>query len=483
MAIPRAGSCYSGAMDSTADRDTLAPLDSEACRRARMARDHRFDGEFFLAVKTTGIYCRPICPARPAAEKNVSYFHSPAQAAAQGYRPCLRCRPESAPSSPAWQGSATTVQRALKLIEDGALNDGRLPELAERLGVGERYLRKLFQRELGISPVAVAQNQRLLFARKLLLESHLAIGQVAEAAGYGSLRRFNSAIKAAFQTTPGDLRARLPDKDRTPMTDGITLRLHYRPPYDWSATLDFLRRHAVEPMESVSGERYQRSGAVAGSPLSFDIGPGPGDSLLLNLRMDEPRQLATAVNRIRQMLDLDAHPVAVAGVLGADPHLGPLVERFPGLRAPRAWSHFEAALRAVVGQQVSVGAARTVLARLLEASGEPYFGPGAIAQLDDSAFSMPSRRRDTVRAVCRLFEDSEHVSAEQLAALAGVGPWTTDLYRLRGLGEVDVMPLGDLGLKQAWEKLDSNCGLEFALERWRPWNAYAANLLWRSLSP
>jgi len=198
-------------------------IDPEICRRARLARDSRFDGEFFVAVRTTGIYCRPICPARPPAEKNVQYYKEAAQAAEEGFRPCLRCRPESAPHSPAWQGSSTTVQRALDLIRAGALNTGSLEDLANRLGVGERYLRKLFQREIGVSPLAVAQNQRLLFAKKLLMETGMPITEVAFAAGFGSVRRFNSAVRNSLGFTPGELRAKR--KRDTSYTD-ITLQLH-----------------------------------------------------------------------------------------------------------------------------------------------------------------------------------------------------------------------------------------------------------------
>ena len=464
-----------------------SPLDPERCRRARLARDPRFDGEFFLAVKTTGIYCRPICPARAPAEQNVTYFRLASQAAGAGYRPCLRCRPESAPGSPAWAGSSITVQRALDLIRGGALNHASLGELAGRLGVGERYLRKLFQRELGVSPQAVALNQRLLFAKKLLTETEMPITEVAFASGYGSVRRFNSALQDHFRLTPGQLRGRRGEGRRGAP---ISLQLHYRPPYDWHGVMHFLAHHQVEGVETASEGRYRRNFLCDGEPAWLEVNPlANRDALELTLAMPDHRQLQAVVARVRRMFDLDANPDAIAAALGHGSELRPLLAKAPGVRSPGHWSFYEAAVRAVVGQQVSTKAARGICARFASAcaSGGHVTFPvaSAVAALPDAALPMPGRRRETLRELCRVFADAEEAAdLDSLGSLRGVGPWTLAMVAIRGKGEPDVFPSGDLGLARAWERLGGEPKhlLQHA-EGWRPWRAYAANLLWRSLGP
>jgi AraC family transcriptional regulator of adaptative response / DNA-3-methyladenine glycosylase II len=462
-------------------------LDPEACRRARLARDPRFDGEFFLAVRTTGIYCRPVCPARAPSERNVTYFRSAAQAAGAGYRPCLRCRPESAPDSPAWLGTSTTVRRALGLIREGALNDGGLAALAARLGVGERYLRKLFQRELGASPRDVALNQRLLFARKLLAETGMPITEVAFAAGFGSVRRFNSAVREQFHATPGELRAR-----RKPKGDNaaIRLQLHYRPPYDWAGVIGFFGRHAVAGVETVGDDCYQRT-ITAGGRGTVRVRPLPGrNALQLELELPDHSQLMPVVARVRRMFDLDANPAVVQAALATDDHLAPLLAHYPGIRSPLHWSPFEAAIRAIVGQQVSTLAARTTCSRLAAAAADPGESPAfppaaALAALDAGHFPMPGRRRETLLALCRAYAGREEALAlEALATFRGVGPWTVSMVALRGFGNPDTFPAGDLGLERAWQALSPGpLPLHSSAAGWRPWRAYAANLLWRSLNP
>lgn len=462
------------------DPQGLAPPDPETCRRARLSRDPRFDGEFFLAVRTTGIYCRPICPARLPAEENVRYFREASQAASAGFRPCLRCRPEAAPGSPAWQGSATTVNRALALINAGALNSGSLAQLAARLGVGERYLRKLFQRELGVSPLAVAQNRRLLFAKQLLVETGLPVTEVAFAAGFGSVRRFNSAVHASFGVAPSDLRRR-----RHQPGDGIRLQLQYREPYDWDGVLDFFARHAIAGVETVDGNGYQRGAVIDGSPVQLQVTSAarPG-ALALEIHSATPVELMPLVSRVRRMFDLDANPAVVGEVLGREPALRPLLRRYPGVRSPVVWSPGEATVRAIVGQQVSIGAARTVCARLAAACGNRDFpDPARLADLPDTDFAMPSRRRESLRAACRLLPDCPPEQLlDQLGSLPGIGPWTLSMVAMRGLGDPDCFPARDLGLLRAWEALgESSNTLTAAAQRWRPFGAYAANLLWRSL--
>jgi AraC family transcriptional regulator of adaptative response / DNA-3-methyladenine glycosylase II len=462
-------------------------LDRETCRRARLSRDHRFDGEFFLAVRTTGIYCRPVCPARPPAEKNVSYFRSAAEAAAAGYRPCLRCRPEAAPGSAAWQGSSTTVRRALQLIRQGALNEGKLGLLADRLGVGERYLRKLFQRELGVSPRTVALNHRLLFAKQLLAETPMPVTEVAFAAGFGSVRRFNSTFQEQLRLTPGEVRRRA---SSSRPGSGLRLQLHYRPPYDWPGVIAFFQRHAIEGVEQVTAESYGRNIRLEGATGAIRVRPEKNrHALQLEIKMPDHRLLMQVVARVRRMFDLDANPGAIAGVLGADEDLAGLLAETPGVRSPGHWSLFESAARAVIGQQVSVAAARTVCARLALATttpGEPtcFPAPEAIAALDDAHFPMPGRRRETLRRLCHRFnEASSDLEPDSLADIPGIGPWTLEMITLRGIGDPDVFPARDLGLEKAWTRHRPNDTelARHAEAHWRPWRSYAANLFWRSL--
>jgi AraC family transcriptional regulator of adaptative response / DNA-3-methyladenine glycosylase II len=469
-----------------ASPDLTALPNPEICRQARLARDPRFDGEFFLAVLTTGIYCRPICPARPPAEKNVRYYRSSAQAARDGYRPCLRCRPESAPSSPAWQGTATTVQRALQLIQHGALNTGTLAQLADRLGIGERYLRKLFQRELGVSPQAIALNQRLLFARKLLAETGMAVTDIAFAAGFGSVRRFNSAIKTQFRQTPGDLRRR---PGRVATGGGIRLQLQYRPPYDWEGVLNFFSRHAVAGVEAVDDSGYHRNLSLDGRPAIIAVRHVPSrHALELELQAEDHSLLMPVVANVRRMFDLDANPAAIGEALGRDPSLAQLLLAFPGIRAPGSWSLFESAIRSVIGQQVSTVAARSICGRLAAAtSSDPdhrvFPSASALAALDDSHFPMPGRRRDTLRQLGSQFSGREDaLDLTALAATKGVGPWTVGMVAMRGAGDPDAFPPRDLGLEKAWqEAVPTADKLQNHPLQWRPWRSYAANLLWRSL--
>ncbi len=462
-------------------------LDPEVCRRARLSRDVRFDGEFFLAVRTTGIYCRPICPARAPAEKNVLYFQSAALAAQSGFRPCLRCRPESAPDSPAWNGTSTTVQRALQLLGQGALNEGSLADLALRLGIGERYLRKLFQGELGVSPKALALNQRLLFAKKLLAETSLPITEVAYAAGFGSVRRFNSAVQIQFRLSPTALRRRSVKKAANV---NIQLQLHYRPPYDWEGVAKFFSRHAVAGVESVTPTSYRRNITVGGAPGSFEVTPAmEKNALQLEIQLPDHRQLMPVVARVRRMFDLDANPAAIHQVLGQDKTLAPLLKRFPGIRSTGHWSLYESAVRGIVGQQISTLAARGVIARLAAATGredEPEMFPraAAISSLGDGQFPMPGRRREALRSLCQCCSGREdELDIDAVAALRGVGPWTIAMVSMRGLGQPDIFPDRDLGLQRAWEKLSGDhLTLQDHTANWRPWRSYAANLLWRSLS-
>jgi len=377
----------------------------------------------------------------------------------------------------------------LDLIQAGALNSGSLEALADRLGVGERYLRKLFQREVGVSPLAVAQNQRLLFAKKLLMETAMPMTEVAFASGFSSVRRFNSALRDSFGFTPSDLRSRR--RGGNSCAD-IQLQLHYRPPYDWQGVIDFFGRHAIEGVELVDGNSYQRNIRVDGKPGLIRVGPIAGrNALQLLLRLPAHGELMPIVARVRRMFDLDANPDVVREALQDDLVLGQLIDETPGIRSPIQWSVYESTVRAIVGQQVSIQAARNVCARLVAASNPKdevlvFPRPGAIAKLPDSQFPMPGRRRDTLREFCRRSAGQDDpLDLETLASLKGIGPWTTAMVAMRGYGDPDIFPMGDLGLVKAYEARSpttDSSGLKQTIDQWRPWRSYAANLLWRSLS-
>ncbi len=473
----------------------MESLDPQICRKARLSRDPRFDGEFFLAVTSTGIYCRPVCPARPPREANVRYYRTAAEASQKGFRPCLRCRPESAPSSPAWQGTSTTVARAMQMINEGALNQQSMDQFAARLGVGERYLRKLFREKVGASPSAVAQTQRLHFAQKLLAETDLSVTDIAFASGFGSIRRFNSATREKFGRSPGELRRGRKSVARR--KEIIGLDLSYRPPYDWSSILDFFGRHALEGIESVEGNCYRRTIQLRGQSGLIQISPHPSrNALRLRLSLPDIQNLVGIVERVRQMFDLDANPDTISAGLGKDPLLKKLLKQMPGIRSPQHWSPFESSIRAVVGQQVSVAAARKVCARLAAScdnhftlNGETHLlfpTPRQLLNLADDALPMPARRKRTLRSVCEFFEQREVTakSSGDLLELPGIGPWTCAMLSMRGYGNPDIVPPSDVALIRAMEAQDplAESSLEQRLTEWRPWRSYAANLLWRSLS-
>ncbi|MEE4662067.1 MAG: AlkA N-terminal domain-containing protein [Halieaceae bacterium] len=463
-------------------------LDTDRFRRARLARDPRFDGLFFTGVITTGIYCRPVCPARAPSEHNVRYFSSAAAAGQAGFRPCLRCRPESAPASAAWAGTDTTLRRAVDLVNGGYLNDHCVPALAARVGVGERYLRKLFQKKLGISPGILAHTQRLHLAQKLLRETSLPVTEVAFAAGFGSLRRFNSATQAAFGCAPSALRrGKRRSGDR-----GLTLSLGLRPPYDWQGVIALFKRHAVAGLDTVTDSRWERALRTPLGAAAVTVTQGDSDAALTaHIRLSDNRDLMPLLAQLRRIFDLDAHPADIAEDLSQDDMLAPLVQARPGVRSPCFSTAFEAAVRAVLGQQVSTAAARTQCARITEACGTDvaidgrlwrvFPTPEAFLALPDSELRMPAGRRQTLRSVCELFAQGEPELAA-LQALKGIGPWTTDLVGMRGLGQPDRFPGSDLGLINAAEALGlSRQGLVARASLWRPWRSYAANLLWRSL--
>jgi AraC family transcriptional regulator, regulatory protein of adaptative response / DNA-3-methyladenine glycosylase II len=480
-------------------------LDHEVCYRAVQSRDARFDGHFFTAVSSTGIYCRPICPARAPLSKNCTFYGCAAAAEAAGYRPCKRCRPETAPGTPAWRGSSATVGRAMRLINEGLLDDGGVEDLADRLGLGARHLRRLFVREVGASPLAVAQTRRAHFARKLIDETRLPMVEVALAAGFASVRRFNAAIKERFGQSPTALRRRaglgaVAGREQVP-GQGIALRLSYRAPYDWAGLLAFLGPRATPGVEQVEGLIYRRTVALGEARGVIEVTPDPGGKEALVLRVPpalSPALLQIAV-RARGLLDLDADPAAIAAQLGADRLLRPLVRARPGLRVPGAWDRFELAVRAVLGQQVNVRGATTQAGRLAGTLGQPidsgYAGldrlfPGPARLVNAELPGMPRRRAETIRALARavLSGELDLDAAEDLEAftrratqIPGVGPWTAQYIALRALRAPDAFPTGDLGLRRALEARGepaTPAALTARAEAWRPWRGYAALHLW-----
>jgi AraC family transcriptional regulator of adaptative response / DNA-3-methyladenine glycosylase II len=483
-------------------------LDPEACYRAVQTRDTRFDGRLFVGVTSTGIYCRPICPARTPKFENCRFFPSAAAAQEAGFRPCLRCRPETAPELASWRGTSNTVSRALALIADGAL-DGRhagVEELAARLGVGGRQLRRLFDHHLGASPVAVAQTRRVLFAKQLLQDTRLPLGEVALAAGFGSVRRFNETFRELFGRPPGSLRGRV--SARAPGVEGrVTLHVRYKPPYDWPAMLEFLAARAIAGVEEVEGGVYRRTVADEGEVGIVEIRHDAArSSLVVTVQFPSVRALPGILTRVRRVFDVGADIEAIGSHLSRDPLLATLVARRPGLRAPGGWDGFELAVRAVLGQQVTVAAARQLAARLVQLCGTPltstvrgsrlsYAFPSAarVAAAELSALGMPRSRRVTLRHLAEaaiedpdLFRPSGTTedAVIRLRAIRGVGDWTAQYIAMRALREPDAFPATDLGLlRGAGIGLGARPTPAVLLQRaepWRPWRAYAAQHLWVS---
>jgi AraC family transcriptional regulator, regulatory protein of adaptative response / DNA-3-methyladenine glycosylase II len=478
----------------------IPDLDHDACYRVIVVRDARFDGRLFTGVRTTGIYCRPICPARTPRSENVVFFPTAAAAHEAGFRPCLRCRPETSPDLGAWRGASNTVSRALALVEMGASVDA----LASRVGVGERQLRRLFQQHLGATPIAVAQSRRVLLAKQLIHETRLPMTEIAMAAGFGSLRRFNDTFQALFRRPPTALR-RSGGSDVSAGPDGeISLLLRYRPPYDWPAMLGFLHTRAITGVESVTGDTYRRTIGLAGQQGTVTVRPAPGNALNATVRFPKLSALPQIIARLRRVFDLAADPDAIALQLVKDPTLAPLVAARPGLRVPGAWDGFELAVRAVLGQQITVpGAIRlagALVARFGEKLRDPdgalthvFPDPAVLAGVDPATMGMPRSRGVALLAVAAAVVADPHIFAAgrgldeavaQLRALPGIGEWTAQYIAMRQLREPDAFPAADIGLMRAMADSEGLRPTASALlaraETWRPWRAYAAQHLWAS---
>ncbi len=490
----------------------MGDLDREACYRALRTRDARFDGRFYTAVLSTGIYCRPICPAPPPKIENCVFLPSAGAAHSLGFRPCLRCRPEVAPGLAGWRGSAATVSRALQLIAEGGLSEGNVEALAERLGIGSRQLRRLFDRYVGASPVSVAQAHRILFAKKLLGETSLSMTEIAFAAGFGSTRRFNDVLAKTYGRPPSALRRTMKGAAKVapghPEATGVRLRLPYAAPYDWRAMIDFLGARAIPGVEAVDGDRYRRTFAVGGATGLVEVTPGEGH-LVATIQTTDVTSLAALVVRLRHLFDLDADAAAVDAHLAKDRRLAPLVRARPGVRVPGAWDAFELAVRALLGQQITVAGARTLAGRLVAALGERlgredarvpglregetarvFPTPERVAAADLSALGLTRARAKALQATAAAMAadpdllrpcESLDETLGKLAALPGVGPWTAQYIAMRALREPDAFPASDLGLLRAMESGGKRPGpaeLAARAEPWRPWRAYAALRLW-----
>jgi AraC family transcriptional regulator of adaptative response / DNA-3-methyladenine glycosylase II len=491
----------SGAGSMAAMKLPNPALDTQVCDQARRSRDARFDGLFFTAVISTGIYCRPVCPAPAPKPKNIRYFAAAAAAEAAGFRPCLRCRPELAPGSQLGRGSDSVVARALAAIQAGALSDDGMEALAARVGLSSRQLRRRFEAELGATPLAVAITQRLLFAKQLLAEAALPITEVALAAGFQSLRRFNAAFHQAYRLTPSSLRRQAP----APLPSaGLSLQLGLRPPFDFAGMLDFLRARALPGIDSVETGRYQRYFPSSRGLAWLLVEPArspPG--LRLTVHNLAAGELAGVVARVRRLFDLDADPACINAVLGADPWLAARVRRQPGRRIVGSFDPFETAVRAVLGQQISVAAARTMAIRLVDRfgpllasadSGSAVRGfprPEALAEAALESIGLIRQRADTVRRVASALaagqlslRPDQRLSdfLEGWTAIPGIGDWTAHYIALRALSHPDAFPAGDLILRRrasSGATLPSAAALARRSADWRPWRGYAAMHLWQ----
>lgn len=472
-------------------------LDTAICAQARKTRDARFDGRFFTGVLSTGIYCRSICPARSPKEENIRYFPTAAAAAEAGLRPCLRCRPECSPGTPAWLGTSATVSRALRLISESALEDGGIETLAERLGIGGRHLRRLFLQHLGASPVAVAQTRRLHFAKKLIDDSRLPMGEVAMASGFGSIRRFNAAFRKTYNRTPTQLRklgAHAPA-----MSEGeCCFQLRYRPPFDWTSMLEFLAPRATPEVEMVENGVYRRVFSLNDhigwfeASLDEDI-----NAITLRIHYPQPRSLFLIVERVRRMFDLSAEPNEIMRHLSGSAGFARRVKARPGLRVPGSWDGFELAVRAILGQQVTVRGATTLTGRLVREFGVQVTSrrgishlfpvPEKLAEANFARVGLTKARALTIRSLARAVCDGvisfsgsnpDEFSA-RFRELPGIGDWTAQYVAMRAFNEPDAFPASDLGLLRA-TGLSNPKELAAKAEAWRPWRAYAAMYLWQT---
>jgi AraC family transcriptional regulator of adaptative response / DNA-3-methyladenine glycosylase II len=462
---------------------------------AMRARDSRFDGKFFVGVKTTGVYCRPICPAQPKRE-NVEFFTDAASAELAGYRPCLRCRPECAPESPAWWGKKAVVQRALKLIARNEYHRANAQEFAARLGLSARHLGRLFKEELGQTPKQIADNNRLNLARKLIVETKLPMMSVARTAGFASLRRFNDAFQRRFRRAPSRLRR---FRARNMAGDAIELKLSFRPPFDWESLLHFYRTHPIPGIETVAADYFERIFRIDGKVGLFRAQSSATDShLILRIVASDTRILFEVISRVKRMFDLDSDPMLLAESFASQPLLATLLRRFPGLRLPGGWDSFETAICAILGQLVSAGQRSELVRQLVAGYGEMIAHPltgeaihlfpdaAILAEADLAAIKTSPGRRDAIRDFSRrVLSGAVSLTGAQdplsfrraLLQTRGIGSWTAEYISLRAIGDTDAFPRTDLILKRALESHP-----EIDLRVVKPWRSYAAIYLWKEFA-
>ncbi len=498
--------CFPLVPSLAVEQDAGVPvvLDHETCYRTVLGRDSRFDGCFVTAVSTTGIYCRPSCPATTPKRQNVSFLPTSAAAQQAGYRACKRCRPDASPGSPEWNMRGDLVGRAMRLIADGIVDRSGVHGLASHLGYSERHVTRVLTVELGVGPIALARAQRAQTARILIESTSLPFTDVTFAAGFSSIRQFNDTIRDVFASTPTALRA-----SKSPQTTPgvLHLRLPFRGPFHATALLRYLSHRAVPGVEWCDRSTYRRVLRLPFGGATATLRPGV-DHVSCSLVLDDMRDLTAAVERLRRLFDLDADPISIGESLSLDPALAPLVDYSPGLRAPGHVDGAELAVRAVLGQQVSVAAARTIAGRLTAMCGAPLAVPdpdgvlthqfpsaAALAELDPALLPMPTSRRATLLTLCRHLadgsmtidpgQDRAELSAK-LTALPGIGPWTAGYIVMRAVSDPDVFLPTDLGVRHALVRLGLPGDPRSAAARsetWRPWRSYALAHLWNSLSP
>ncbi len=446
-------------------------LSPEECQKARLSRDARFDGRFYVAVKTTGIFCRPICPATLPKEENVEYFVNQAQALQAGYRPCLRCRPDSAPSSWAWRGVETTFLRAVKLIDSGELQGQRLSELAERLGISDRYLRQLFQTHLGMSPKQYAQYHQLMFAKQLLHNSHMSVTDIGFACGFNSTRRFNDAFQKILKLTPTQVR-----KEQISVTAQNHLSLAFRGPLNWKHMLNFYQLRAIEGIEQVTEHSYSRYVSLSGGYGWFKATKASDIHMDIEFELEFLSDLRELVSNIRRLFDLDVDIVAVEAQFEK---VAPGLVRTSGIRIPGVWNTWEAGVRAILGQQVSIKAAigqLNLLVATLQPDDEPrrYFpSPQMVFDADLSFLRMPNSRKETLRRFAEFMLNTPEAPLERWLTLKGIGPWTVNYARLRGQSDSNCFLDTDLVVKKALNNYPQLTEKSVA-----PWGSYATFHCW-----
>lgn len=455
--------------------------------KAHLAKDPRFDGKFFVAVKTTKIYCRPICPARKAKLENLEFYIHAVQAEAAGYRPCMRCRPESAPGSAAWIGTSSTVKRAIRLMESFALDELSIQNLATKLGIGSRWLRELFQQQVGASPQTVLLAKKLDIARNLLDKSTLSITDIAFSSGFQSVRRFNDAFKKRFNKIPSDFRV-FPCAEPQ-----LKLQLSYRPPYAWNELLNFFAKRVIPGVELVENNSYQRLITYGKTRGWFRISQSDGNKLEVEFKFSENTNILEFVTRLKNIFDLDCDPMSIERVLLEDDKLRTFVKKHRGLRIPGCFDGFELAIRAIIGQKISVAAAHTILGRLVEKYGETqqldkllkvakfFPTPQSVFNADLSGVGLTAAKVQSIKALANEVLNNKLIldgsadfeeTCNKLLAIKGIGPWTVEYIAMRALRNPNGFPKTDLELQKKIQLLNLD------VEKLVPWRGYVAILLW-----